>query len=41
MLCLMAGLFARSNMNIDFEELNKFVLSKRPTLKGKDYRIAF
>lgn len=26
---------------IDFEELDKFILSKRPTLKGKDYRIAF
>ena len=26
---------------IDFEALKKFILSKRPTLKGKDYRIAF
>lgn len=26
---------------IDFEELEKFVLKKRPTLKGKDFRIAF
>ncbi len=26
---------------IDFEELTKFVLKKRPTLKGKDFRIAF
>lgn len=26
---------------IDFEELKKFVLKKRPTLKGKDFRIAF
>lgn len=26
---------------IDFEDLKKFILSKRPTLKGKDYRIAF
>lgn len=24
---------------IDYENLTKFVLSKRPTLKGKDYRI--
>lgn len=26
---------------IDFEDLEKFVLKKRPTLKGKDFRIAF
>lgn len=26
---------------IDFEELEKYVLQKRPTLKGKDFRIAF
>ena len=26
---------------IDFEDLKSFILSKRPTLKGKDYRIAF
>lgn len=26
---------------IDFEELKKFILKKRPTLIGKDYRIAF
>lgn len=26
---------------IDFEDLKKFVLEKRPTLKGKDFRIAF
>lgn len=26
---------------IDFEELEKFVLKKRPTLEGKDFRIAF
>lgn len=26
---------------IDFEELEKYVLKKRPTLKGKDFRIAF
>ena len=26
---------------IDFEDLTKFVLKKRPTLKGKDFRIAF
>lgn len=26
---------------IDFEDLEKFVLQKRPTLKGKDFRIAF
>lgn len=26
---------------IDFEELKKFILSKKPSLKGKDYRIAF
>ena len=26
---------------IDFEDLKKFILSKRPSLKGKDYRIAF
>ena len=26
---------------IDFEDLEKFILSKRPYLKGKDYRIAF
>lgn len=26
---------------IDFEVLEKFVLKKRPTLKGKDFRIAF
>lgn len=26
---------------IDFEELKKFVLKKRPTLKGNDFRIAF
>lgn len=24
---------------IDFEDLTKFVLKKRPTLKGKDFRI--
>lgn len=27
--------------SIDFEELTKFVLKKRPTFKGKDFRIAF
>ena len=26
---------------IDFEELKKFILSKKPSLKGKGYRIAF
>lgn len=26
---------------IDFEDLKKFILKKRPTLKGKDFRIAF
>lgn len=26
---------------IDLEELNKFILKKRPTLKCKDFRIAF
>lgn len=26
---------------IDFEELEKFVLLKRPTLRGKDFRIVF
>lgn len=26
---------------IDFEELEKFILDKRPSLIGKDYRIAF
>ena len=26
---------------IDFEELKEFILNKRPSLKGKDYRIAF
>lgn len=26
---------------IDFEDLTKFVLKKRPTLKGKGFRIAF
>lgn len=26
---------------IDFEDLEKFVLKKRTTLKGKDFRIAF
>lgn len=26
---------------IDFEDLEKFVLQKRHTLKGKDFRIAF
>lgn len=26
---------------IDFEELEKFVLQKRPTLKGNDFRIVF
>lgn len=26
---------------IDFEELKKYILKKRPTLRGKDYRIAF
>ena len=26
---------------IDFKDLTKFVLKKRPTLKGKDFRIAF
>ena len=26
---------------IDFQDLTKFVLKKRPTLKGKDFRIAF
>lgn len=26
---------------IELEELEKFVLSKRPTLKGKDFRIKF
>lgn len=27
--------------SIDFEDFTKFVLKKRPTLKGKDFRIAF
>ena len=26
---------------IDFEYLEKFIISKKPSLKGKDYRIAF
>lgn len=26
---------------IDFEELNKFILSKKPSLKGLDFRIMF
>ena len=26
---------------IDFEDLEKFVLKKRPILKGKDFKIAF
>ena len=26
---------------INFEDLKGFILSKRPSLKGKDYRIAF
>ena len=26
---------------IDSEDLEKFVLKKRPSLKGKDFRIAF
>lgn len=26
---------------IDFEELKKFILCKKPSLRGKDYRIAF
>lgn len=26
---------------IDLEELEKFILSEKPFLKGKDYRIAF
>ena len=26
---------------IDFEDLKKFILKKRPTLKGKDFRIMF
>ena len=26
---------------IDAEDLTKFVLKKRPTLKGKDFRIVF
>lgn len=26
---------------IDFEDLTKFILSKKPSLRGKDYRIAF
>lgn len=26
---------------IDFEDLEKFVLQKRPTLKDKDFRIKF
>ena len=26
---------------IDFEDLIKFVLKKRPTLKGKDFKIVF
>ena len=25
---------------IDFEELKKFIVNKKPSLKGKDYRIA-
>lgn len=26
---------------IDFEDLKKFILEKRSTLKGKDFKIAF
>lgn len=26
---------------IDLEELKEFILNKRPTLKGKDFRIKF
>lgn len=26
---------------INLEDLKKFILNKRPSLKGKDYRIAF
>jgi hypothetical protein len=31
----------RALFPIDFEDLEKFVFQKRPTLKGKDFRIAF
>lgn len=31
----------RTLFPIDFEDLKKFILSKRPSLKGKDYRITF
>lgn len=31
----------RALFPIDFEDLEKFVLQKRPTLKGKDFRIVF
>ena len=26
---------------IDFEDLENFIISKKPSLKGKDYRIVF
>lgn len=26
---------------IDFKDLEKYILSKKPSLKGKDFRIAF
>ena len=30
----------RALFPIDLEDLKKFILSKKPSLKGKDYRIA-
>lgn len=30
-----------SLLPIDLEDLKKFILNKRPSLKGKDYRIVF
>lgn len=31
----------RALFPIDFEDLEKFVFQKRPTLNGKDFQIAF
>lgn len=38
---MLNGRFVCALFPIDLEDLKKFILNKRPSLKGKDYRIAF
>lgn len=36
---MLNGRFVCALLPINFDDLKEFILSKRPSLKGKDYRI--